>query len=159
MKTIIQDTREKPQAIGKINKQLEANGYEIIRSKLYVGDYQFLDNPFLVVDRKQNLQELIGNVCQQHQRFKNELKRAMDHNIKVVVLVEHGSGINCLEDIKDWVNPRLKNSPKATKGENLYKILKTLSWNYQVEFQFCTKGETGLRIIEILEGGGAIGRK
>ena len=151
MKVIIQDTREKQNAIGKINRQFEEAGYKVVRSKLIVGDYQFLDNPHFVVDRKQDLQELCGNVCQQHQRFKAELKRANDLGIKVCVLVEHGSNISCLEDVKTWVNPRLKSSPKATKGETLFKILQTLSWNYDVDFKFCNKGETGLKIIELLE--------
>ena len=151
MKVIIQDTREKPQAIGKINRQFEENGYKVVRSKMIVGDYQFLDNPYFVIDRKQDLQELCGNVCQQHQRFKAELKRANELGIKVCVLCEHGGSIETLEDVKAWYNPRLKTSPKATKGETLFKILQTLSWNYDVEFVFCKKGVTGLKIIELLE--------
>ena len=151
MIVIIQDTREKPNAIGKINRQFEEAEYKVVRSKLIVGDYQLLENPLFVIDRKQDLQELCGNVCQQHQRFKAELKRANDLGIKVCVLCEHGSDIQSLEDVKKWVNPRLKNSPKATKGETLFKILQTLSWNYDVDFKFCKKGETGLKIIELLE--------
>jgi hypothetical protein len=148
------DSREKEVAIGKILKHFDDNGVQHFRSKLYAGDYMSLANPHYVIDRKQNLQELIGNVCQQHKRFKNEIKRANELGIKICVLIEHGADIACLEDIRGWVNPRIKKSPKATKGETLYKILNTIQSVYDVEFKFCTKGETGLKIIELLKENG-----
>lgn len=64
------DTREKQRAIRKIIKTFDDNGVKHFSSKLLVGDYMSLDNPRLIIDRKQNLQELCGNVCQQHERFK-----------------------------------------------------------------------------------------
>lgn len=67
------DTREKQRAIRKIIKTFDENGVKHFSSKLLVGDYMSLDNPRLIIDRKQNLQELCGNVCQQHERFKKEL--------------------------------------------------------------------------------------
>lgn len=151
-KFIYQDTREKPNAIGKINKQLEEAGYKIIRSKLYVGDYQLLDNPHITIDRKQNLQEVCQNLTHDHVRFKDECKRAMELGIKFIVLVEHGGDIKRLEDVMNWYNPRLKHSPKATKGITLYKIMFAFQENYKVHWEFCKKGETGKRIIELLEG-------
>ena len=63
---IIIDTREKPKAIEKIVKEFDLQGIKYVRSKLFGGDYQSLDNARLVIDRKQDLQELCGNVCQQH---------------------------------------------------------------------------------------------
>jgi hypothetical protein len=39
---------------------------------------------------------------------------------------------------------------KAMKGEVLYKILITLQDKYGVKFLFCTKEETGKKIVEIL---------
>ena len=73
---IIVDTREHPQAIRKILRDFEAEGVRVIRSKLYVGDYQRIDNGLLVVDRKQNLTEIAGNLTQGHKRFRDELERA-----------------------------------------------------------------------------------
>lgn len=119
-------------------------------SKLPVGDYQSLDNPRLVIDRKQNLSELCGNVCQQHKRFRAELQRANEYGIKLIVLVEHGKGIKCLQDVIGWKNPRLKKSPMAVSGERLYKILSAMSSKYNVDFLFCNKAETGSKIIELL---------
>ena len=151
--TVLMDTREKPQAVQTIMKQFEAAGVRVIRTKLWVADYQLFDNPHLVVDRKQNLSELCNNVVQDHARFRSELIRAQEVGISVVVLVEHGGGIKSLEDVPNWVNPRLKVSPLAVSGERLYKILKAMEYTYKVRFEFCTKAQTGKRILQILTEG------
>lgn len=148
--TIQVDTREKARAIKGIIEEFDKQGVEHFSSKLYVGDYVNLENGFLVVDRKQNLLEVCSNVCQQHKRFVNEIKRAEEAGIKIIFLVEHSRNIKSLEDVKNWVNPRLKESPLAVSGERLYKILSTLERTYGVEFRFCDKRNTGKRIIEIL---------
>lgn len=147
------DTREKPKAIQTILKQFEEAGVTVIRSKLWVADYRLLDNPYLVIDRKQSLSELCNNVVQDHARFRSELIRAQEVGISVVVLVEHGGGIKSLEDVPNWVNPRLKVSPLAVSGERLYKILKAMEYTYKVRFDFCDKRQTGKRILEILTEG------
>lgn len=77
------DTREKQRAIRKILKTFDDNGVKHFSSKLLVGDYMSLDNPRLIIDRKQNLQELCGNVCQQHERFKRELLKAINAGIQL----------------------------------------------------------------------------
>jgi hypothetical protein len=151
--TIQIDTREKARAIQKIREYFDSNGIKTIDSKLFVGDYMSYDNPRLIVDRKQNLQELCGNVCQQHKRFTAELQRAYDAGIKLIILCEHGGGVKCLDDVKNWKNPRLKDSPLAVSGERLYKILSTMAIHYNVDFEFCDKRATGRRIVEILSGG------
>lgn len=151
--TVLMDTREKPKAVQTIMKQFEAAGVRVIRTKLWVADYQLFDNPHLVVDRKQNLSELCNNVVQDHKRFRDELVRAQEVGISVVILVEHGGGIKSLDDVPNWVNPRLKVSPLAVSGERLYKILKAMEYTYKVRFEFCTKAQTGKRILQILTEG------
>lgn len=161
------DSREKPKAIEKILEEFEKQNVQYFRSKLYVGDYQSLDNPRLVIDRKQDLQELCGNVCQQHERFKAELLRAMEQGIKIVILCEHGDDIKTLEDVYFWENPRKHKtiwktvngkrvkqvaSEKAVDGQQLYKSFCTIRDRYNVSFVFCNKEETGKKIIEILGG-------
>lgn len=148
--TIQIDTREKERAIKDIIKTFEANDIKYISSKMYVGDYQNLTNGTVAVDRKQNLSEVCGNVCQQHERFKAELLRAQEAGIKLYILIEHGKDIKSLDDVKNWVNPRLKQSPKALTGEKLYKIMKTQEERYGITYLFCTKEETGEKIIELL---------
>lgn len=147
------DSREKPKAIEKIIETFDQEGVKYIRSKLYVGDYMSLDNPRLVIDRKQNLLEVCNNVVQEHDRFAAELKRAKEAGIKVIILVEHGYGIKTLTDVVNWENPRLKTSPYAVSGERLYKLMRQMSSYYDAEFQFCTKAQTGKKIIELLEAG------
>ena len=148
--TIQIDSREKTKAIKKIIAEFDKQGIKYYISKLWAGDYMSLDNPRLIVDRKQNLSELCQNVCQDHDRFRRELVRAQENRIQLIILCEHGKDIECLEDIIFWENPRLKKSPKATTGQTLYNILSTLQRKYGVQFEFCTKEQTGKRIVELL---------
>ena len=69
--TIQIDTREKARAIRQIVSYFNEAGIQHYTSKLFVGDYMSLDNPRVVIDRKQNLLEICSNVCQQHERFIN----------------------------------------------------------------------------------------
>ena len=74
--TIQIDSREKARAITKILTEFDSQSIKHFISKLPVGDYMSFDNPRLIIDRKQNLQELCGNVCQQHKRFIAAIMRA-----------------------------------------------------------------------------------
>lgn len=159
------DSREHESEWKRISKQFDELGVKYFRSKLYVGDYQSMDNARLVIDRKKDLQELCGNVCQQHERFKAELIRAMEQGIKIVILCEHGPDIKSIEDVWFWQNPRKHKviwktvngqrvrtvmSEKAVDGNQLYKSLCTIRDRYNVDFVFCNKDETGRKIVEIL---------
>ena len=147
---IIIDTREKARAIKQIVAEFQRQGIKTISSKLWVGDYARLDNQTTVVDRKQNLLELASNVCQD--RFHDEIHRAHEHNVKIVFLCEHGQGIQDLIDVLFWENPRKAESPNCISGEHLFKAMNSMAEKYGVEWQFCTKAQTGERIIEILKG-------
>lgn len=151
--TIQIDSREKPKAIQRILAEFDRQGIKHFVSKLPCGDYCDLDNARFCIDRKQNLNELVGNVCQQHERFIAELKRAQELGIRLVFLVEHSAAIGTLEDVQAWKNPRLRESPLAVSGERLYKILATLEKRYGTKFYFCAKAQTGKRILELLKGG------
>lgn len=142
------DTREKARAIQQIKEEFKRHGIETITSKLYVGDYARIDNMTTVIDRKQNLNELAGNIIEK--RFHVEIQRAHEHGIKIIFLIEHGRKVKDLIDVLFWTNPRIKESPRCISGEHLYKAMTTLSERYGVEWEFCTKAETGKRIIEIL---------
>ena len=155
------DSREKAKAIQKIIEEFDRQGIKHPVSKLMVGDYMNYDNPRVIVDRKQNLTEVCSNVCQDHDRFRRELVLAKENGIQLIILCEHGKDIKSLEDVIFWKNPRSEKRKKidgkwqtvqtnAMKGDVLYKILTTLQEKYGCEFQFCTKEETGKRIIELL---------
>lgn len=149
------DSREKTHAIKRILAEFDNQDVKYFVSKVYVGDYMSLDNPRVSIDRKQNLSELYGNLCQDYKRFAAELIRAREAGIALIVLIEHGGGIKTLEDVKGWNNPRLKVSPYAWDGLRMYKTMLTVAGKYGVEWQFCTKAQTGKRIIEILSGVGS----
>lgn len=159
------DSREKARAIKNIVAEFDRQGITHPVSKLMVGDYMNYDNPRLIIDRKQNLSELCSNVCQDHDRFRRELILAQKNEIQLVFLVEHGKGIENLQDVIWWDNPRrfkrTKNKSgrwetvetKAMQGETLYKILCTQERKYGCRFLFCDKKDTGKEIIRILRDG------
>ena len=165
--TIQIDTREHKNEVARIERQFDAMGVEHFRSKLYCGDYQSLDNGRLVVDRKKDLLELCGNVTQQHERFRRELIRANDAGIRIIVLCEHGHGIERMADVYFWENPREKKMkwivedgrprqvpayPKATTGPQLMKTLETIRNKYGAQFAFCDPANTGEMIVRLLGG-------
>jgi hypothetical protein len=89
----------------------------------------------------------------------------MQANIQLIILVEHGPEIKSLEDVYFWQNPRKHEvrwkyengqrvkyvvSAKAVDGNQLYKSLCTIRDRYNVHFEFCSKNETGQKIMELL---------
>ena len=165
--TIQVDTREHKGEVERIEKQFDAIGVKHFRSKLFCGDYQSLDNGRLVVDRKKDLQEMIGNITTGHDRVRRELIRAKEAGIKIIFLCEHGNGIRSLDDVAGWHNPRLDIKkfdvvdgrpckvaayPNATTGERLAKTLRSISETYDVQFLFCEPSETGETIVRLLGG-------
>ena len=154
------DSREKRHIIERILNGFDRRGVHFYISKLYKGDYMNIDNPRLVVDRKQNLAEVAYNFTDARKttkgyssRFENEMAEAKKLGIKIVFLVEHGGPIRSIEDVPKWVNPRLQESPMAISGERIYRKMLAFQNHYGVEFQFCSKAQTADRIIEILKGG------
>ena len=147
----VHDTRDKIGKHNNVDNYLESNGHKIVRSKLFVGDITLLNNQSVCIDLKKDLLEVCGNVAQQHERFCRELRKAQDNGIKLIILIEQ-KGIRSIDDVREWVNPRLKKSPLAISGERLHKILCCLERKYGCEFRFCDKSETGRVVVEILGG-------
>lgn len=178
MALVIQiDSREKARAIKKIEAEFDRQGIQHPVSKLLVGDYMNYDNPRLIVDRKQNLTEVCGNLTQQHERFRREAVKAQELGIKLIILVEDGLKIKSLADVENWINPRrwqyckkhgipTKGDVEAeiaefvraggqkppTPGPQLAKTMRTMSEDYGIIWEFCDKRHTGQRIIELLGG-------
>lgn len=156
MLTIQVDSREKAKAIKRILETFDSGGVKYYISKLWVGDYMSLDNPRLIIDRKQNLGELANNLGQGHETFKNELVRAQEMGIKLIFLIEHSPNIKSIEDVSAWKNPRLRVSPYAMRGSAMAKTMRTMEEKYGCKFMFCSKTQTGKRIIELLTDRGPI---
>ena len=147
---LIVDSREKPRAIQKILAEFDRQGAEYVRRKLNFGDYFNPNRPGIVIDRKRNLSEVAFNVGADRPRFIREIERCNRAECHMVLLVEHGGKIRTLKDVIEWKNPRLKESPYAISGERLYKIMKAMESYYGIEWQFCSKQNTGKRILKIL---------
>lgn len=141
------DSRE--QKYDHVVKYLDDNGIKHIRSKCVVGDYVNLENPMVVIDRKKDLQEVAGNVCQQHDRFVRELELAKELGYKLIILVEEPN-ITSLTNVCSWYNWRKKKNPKAVSGKTLYKIMRTMEEKYGITWEFTTKENCGKRIVELL---------
>ena len=150
MAVILRDTRDKAGKHKNIDDYLVSQGHQVVRSKMYVGDVTLLNNQSVCIDLKRNLAEVVLNVCQQHDRFVREINRANDAGIKLLFLIEHGGSIKTLDDVREWVNPRLKESPLAVSGERLYRIMYTMQQRYGIEWHFCDKRCTGKKVIELL---------
>lgn len=171
------DSREKARAIKKIEAEFDRQGIQHPISKLIVGDYMNYDNPRLIVDRKQNLTEVCGNLTQQHERFRREALKAQELGIKLIILVEDGMKVKSLTDVESWVNPRrwqyckkygiptrgnveaeieefirCGGAKQPTPGPQLAKMMRTMAERYGIQWEFCCKNETGKRIIELLGG-------
>lgn len=170
---LIEDTRNQPGKHKNIHIFAEQNGIRIVRTKLVVGDYSLPTTQEVCVDTKYGLQEVYSNLVQDHERFRRECVLAQELGIRLVVLVEE-PGIEDIDHVKEWHNPRYerymmlkeahkhgrylgtKLPPKAPLTSlRLQVMMRTMTEKYGVEWQFCRKSETGLRICEILMGGTA----
>ena len=142
---IIVDTREKGHK--KILEYFNKNNIDYIVSKLEYGDYMIYKNNSVVIDRKDNLLELTGNLCHtlEHQRINREIARAKEDGCKNFIFLISESKIKSIEDIKNWSSPHTK-----VKGETLLKIMQTMKEKYGVRFIFCEKKNMGERIIQLL---------
>ena len=169
---ILGDTRQKDSKHRAKEKWFAEHGIEVRRTKLYCGDYTLPTDQSICIDTKRDIQELVGDICgKQHERFRSELQRAQEANIRLIILVENkhevvynrkgklieNYPIHDLKDLHKWVNPRLwifqsgkQKYPNATKGITLQKACMTMQAKYGVEFQFCRPDEAAERIVKLL---------
>lgn len=168
---IIEDTRNQPGKHSNIHAYCEANGIRIVRSKLTVGDYSLPTNQSICVDTKYGLQEVYGNMVQEHDRFRRECDLAAELGIRLVILVEE-DGIQTLDNVHEWVNPRYERYMKLYYGHKrgrylatqlpprkpvdsprLERMMRTFAEHHGCEWRFCGKEDTGRVLMEILTGG------
>ena len=145
---IICDTREKKNA--HILRYFERCGIDYVKKALNVADYQIEGKPHIAIDRKQNLQALSSNLTNKKDssRFWKEVRRAREQHIKMIVLCEHSPSIKSIPDVAKWHSRYTTVSGRALM-EEIYRV----HISYGVEFLFCSKKQTGRRIIELLEQG------
>lgn len=143
---IIVDTREKGHK--SILKYFDEHNIDYITSKLDYGDYKIYKDNSVVIDRKDSLLELTGNLCHtsEHERIKREITRAKEDGCKDFIFLIAESKIKSVEDIKNWSSPHTK-----VKGETLLKIMATMKNKYGVRFIICPRREMPKKIIELLK--------
>ena len=168
---ILEDTRNQSGKHKNIHDYCEKNGIRIIRSKLVVGDYSLPTNQSICVDTKSGLQEVYGNMVQEHDRFRRECDLAKDLGIRLVILVEQ-NGILGIDDVHLWKNPRLERymmieaghkvgrfmgtklpPRKPIESDRLERMMKTFAEHHGCEWRFCGKKDTGRVLMEILSRG------
>lgn len=121
-----------------------------------------------VVDTKENIQEIINNVCgKSHGRFRDECILAKNNGVKLIILIENDNMVKSIDDLDHWDNPRARlqkwittiagerrkilKYPNATSGTTLKKALHTMEDKYGVQFLFCKPEDAGRRVLELLE--------
>lgn len=142
---IVVDTREKGHK--KILEYFDKVGQDYIVSKLDAGDYMLYKNYDVIIDKKDGLLELAGNLCRatEHERINREIARAKALNCKEFVFLIQDSKIKSVEDIKKWKSPYTK-----VKGETLLKIMQTMKKRYGVRFVIVPKKDMGKTIMKLL---------
>ena len=124
---IQEDTRQQAGKHELKHKAWADHGDKLIRCALPFGDYTAV--PPVSVDTKASMHEIaqnIGGSKAEHDRFRREIIRAKEAGCHLDVLVETDEGIEDLEGVRRWVNPRLIDSPKAINGERLCLAMKTM---------------------------------
>ena len=145
MKLVIVDSREKGHK--SILKYFDEHNIDYITSKLDYGDYMLYKDNSIVIDRKDSLLELAGNLCHtlEHQRINREITRSKEDGCKDFIFLIAESKIKSVEDIKNWSSPHTK-----VKGEILLKIMTTMKQKYGVRFIIVPKKQMGAKIIQLL---------
>jgi len=160
------DSRERKNE--HITAYFDAHKIKYVVSKMYVGDYQRIDNGLVCIDKKFGLDEVYNCVVKDYIRFSDECKRAKAAGVRLVMLIEDDT-IASLAHVREWDNPRRKRWEKINaehangkklktkipamppvSSDRIEKRMATLSKRYGVEWQFCRKEDTARRILEIL---------
>lgn len=145
---IICDTRE--QKNQRILKYFEDHEIPYVEKKLDTGDYMDSEKMDVSIDRKQDLGELMRNMCSSDKsRFWREIRRSREEKVKFIVLCEHGGRYKTIKDVAGF-----KSRHSRVSGRELMERMYAAHVAYGVEFLFCDKGSAGRRIAELLGHGG-----
>ena len=165
---IQEDTRQKPNKNADIRKQLEALGHTVRRFGMLCGDYQIFGKGDIVIDTKQDMQEVYSNVITDHERFANEARLAREAGIKLIILVTDPI-VSSIDDVRLWRNPRrerwfmvkaMQRKGKMLKvkqsktppcaSDRLQKAMVTMTLRYGITWLFCERERVGEEIIRLL---------
>lgn len=149
---LLEDTRQQAYKHRLKHEYWKANGIEVVRTKLLVGDYMVFGGT-ICVDTKMDVEEIAGNIGgSNHVRFREECKLAKRIGAKLIILVENRDGFRNIQDVTAWVNPNRNKTPRSIEGPRLAKAMATMSERYGVQFMFCAPEDSGRVVIELLNG-------
>ncbi len=141
---IICDTREK--ANQRILQYFDLHKIPYTQKKLETGDYMDSGQMDITIDRKQNLGELLKNMCSSDKsRFWREIRRSQKEGIRFIILCEHGGRYKTIKDVAGY-----QDKYSNVSGRELMERMYAAHIAYGVEFLFCDKRSTGKRIVELL---------
>lgn len=146
---LLEDTRQQAGKHEEKHAIWKAGGVQLRRCKLPYGDYCL--PPKKAVDTKADMAEIAQNIGgAEHRRFINECKAALEDGCELFILVENTDGIEDIEDVQRWVNPRTEYSPKCIQGPRLAKAMYTIQERYGCTFLFCKPEEAAEMIVDLL---------
>lgn len=141
------------------------HGVRLVTAKLDAGDYS-APGSNLLVDTKQGLQEVAGNIGRDHARFSREVERARAAGCRLVILVEEHPEYNAdrgrmglwlpepcrrcrrCDPRRDAGCARYRSRPM--QGATVARTIGTMEERHGFRFEFCRKADTARRICEIL---------
>lgn len=139
------DSREKKNE--HIINYFQRHNIEFEIKKLDIADYCNTENPQIVIDRKQNLQELAQNLCSKDSsRFWKEIRNSSKQELRLIILIEHGGQIKSIQDVVNW-----KSKYSQINGKQLQAEMYRIGIAYNINWMFCDKRSTGRIIYEILK--------
>lgn len=133
---VVCDSRE--QVNGHVTAYFDQKGIQHTSRALETGDYSATlgDMTFedeIVLERKENLDEIAGNFTSGRERFEREFIRAKANGVKVFLIIENAT----------WSDILLHNYRSDLKPQSFLATL--LSWQarFNVTVTFCKPAETG----------------
>lgn len=151
MVAILEDSRQQKDKHAIKHEHFKAEGVALTRSKIVVGDYCL--PPAVAVDTKASMLEIaqnIGGNKAEHGRFIDELKLAQSIGTKLYILIENEDGIEDIDGVEGWHNPRVEFSPNCIQGPRLAKAMRTIEERYGCTFLFCRPEEAAEMIVDLL---------
>ena len=134
---IICDTRERKNQ--HILDYFDRHNIEYEIRKLDTADYWNDENPNVLIDRKQNLNEVAQNLCSvDSSRFWREIRRSYSEKKKMIILVEHGSNIKSLADVSSW-----QSKYSRISGSRLQQEMYRIGISYNITWDFVQNGQQG----------------
>lgn len=133
--TIVRDSREK-EGNGFFFRKSE-NCAGMVVDKLDYGDYSIEGyDRVVVVERKQNVIELCGNIGKYRERFEAELQRMIDANVlrKYIVVEDY------------WSSVVKKQRYSKMHPNSIFESIIALQVKYDIPFLFCGTHEMSQRV-------------